>query len=140
MAVLHLRGQDIYHREKSNPTLGVGETTGEDAAMVQKVVVSLVLAGSLAMGSMSMASAAPSVNCTNASAAIAHLQAQEAKVASLLSSLQAFAAHGGLEAQWLQFPIALLTRVEAALASEVTGLESYCSVGSGSGGGGAVAA
>ena len=108
--------------------------------MVQKVVVSLVLAGSLVMGSISMASAAPRVNCTNAPAEIAHLQAEEAHVASLLSSLQARAAHGGLEAQWLQFPIALLTRVEAALAAEVTGLESYCSLGSGSGGGGAVAA
>jgi len=106
--------------------------------MVKKVVASLVLTGSLTMGFMSMASAAPSVNCTNASATIAHLKAEEDQVASLLSSLQALAAHGGLEAQWLQFPIALLTRVEAALASEVSGLESHCSTGNGSGGGGTV--
>ncbi len=103
--------------------------------MVKKVVASLVVAGSLGLGSASVAGAAPSSNCANAPARIARLQAEEAQVGSILTSLQARAAHGGREARRLQWPIAFLTRTEARIVSQVTKLQARCPSSGGSGGG-----
>jgi len=94
--------------------------------MVKKVVVSLALAGSLAAISAGGAGAASVPNCSNAPAAISHLQAEEAQVASTLASLQAMTATGKHEARWLQMSIAFLTRAEAGLAARVSLLQAQC--------------
>jgi|GEM_PF-2822540 len=94
--------------------------------MVKKVVASLVLAGSIATGSAGVATAAPGPHCTNAPTRIARLQAQEAAVASALTSLEARAANGGRAAFRLHRDIALLTRAEARLTAQVSALEARC--------------
>jgi len=94
--------------------------------MMKKVVASLVLTGSLAIGSAGIAGAAPGPNCTKAPAVIARLQAEEAHVASLLATLQAKAAGAGHEAWRQRRSIALLTRAEADLVSQVSNLQTRC--------------
>ncbi len=94
--------------------------------MVKKMVTSVVLVGSLAIGSAGGASADPKPSCTNAPAVIARLQAAESQLGSVLASLQAKAAGGRHEARRLHREIEFLTRVEARLASRVTELQARC--------------
>jgi hypothetical protein len=108
--------------------------------MVRKVVASLALAGSLAMGCAGAAVACTpnstpnsGSSCTNEPALVARLQAQEAQVASRLASMQAMAAQGGPGASWLRFSIAFLTHAEAELASQVSNLQAQCPTLGGSG-------
>jgi hypothetical protein len=103
--------------------------------MVKKVVASLVLVGSLAIGSAGVAAAAASSDCSNAPATIARLQAEEAQVASALASLQAKTVHGRHGASRLEREVDFLTRAEARLASRVSKLQSRCPSKGGSGGG-----
>lgn len=102
--------------------------------MVKKILVSLVLAGTLAMGSAGVAAAAPSSSCANAPATIARLKAEEANIASMLATLKAEAAHAGHHGAWLQWPIAFLSHAESYLAAQVSQLQARCPSGLGSGG------
>jgi len=106
--------------------------------MVKKVMASLALAGSIAIGSAGMAAAAPSANCTRAPARIARLQAEESHVASLVATFQGTVPHGRRQASRIERRIAFLTGVEARLASEVSNVKTQCPSGSDGGSGGGV--
>ena len=96
--------------------------------MVKKVAAGVVLAGALTMATATAASAAPTfppVNCANAPTMVARIQAEEAKVGAILAQLQAQAAQHPRN-QWVMWPIAFLTRVEAFLAAEVSQIEAQC--------------
>jgi hypothetical protein len=108
--------------------------------MVKKILVSLVLAGSLAAGSAGAAAAAPKSNCTKAPATIARLKAEEAQLTSTLASLQGKATSGDHETWRLERRIESLIRDEARLALRVSKLQARCPSGGGSGGGGTIIA
>ena len=107
--------------------------------MVKKVLVSLALAGSATVGWAGSAQAVPRVNCSNAPAMTAQLQAEENQVNAALASLQTMAASGKHGAWWLQRSIALLTHAEHELAAHLSKLQQLCpppaSSGTGSGAG-----
>ncbi len=108
------------------------------SVQVKKVIASLVLAGSVAMGSAGVAAAAPSPGCANAPATIARLTAQESHVASVLASLHARVPHGRRQASRLERRIAFLTGVEGRLAARVGRVQAQCTTSSGGSGGGTV--
>ncbi|MGA2520726.1 MAG: hypothetical protein ABSG81_07915 [Acidimicrobiales bacterium] len=97
--------------------------------MVKKVVASLALAGSMAVGSAGVAAAAPAPHCANAPARIARLQTEEAQVASAVTSLQALHPHGRRETARLDRQIAALTRMETSLSARLAALQAACPAG-----------
>ena len=105
---------------------------------MKKVIASLVLAGSVAVGSAGVAAAAPVSGCANAPATIARLTAEESHVASLLTSLHARVPHGRRQASRLERRIAVLNGVEGYLAAQLAALQARCTTGSGGSGGGTV--
>ncbi len=111
--------------------------------MIKKVVVSLIVAGSLIAGGAGAAGAAPSINCATAPARVTQLQAQEAQVASFLTSLKAMEAHAlgsghAWQARWLQWSISFLTHAESGLAAQVAWIDAQCPPPSSGGGSGIV--
>ncbi|HXX91663.1 MAG TPA: hypothetical protein VEI83_15705 [Acidimicrobiales bacterium] len=111
--------------------------------MVRKVVASLLVAGSLTLAPAlfpGAAGAAPKAGCTGAAATLARLRAQEAAESARLATLegqvaQALGAGKTHRAHELQEQVAVLTKMSAWLASQVSSLLARCP-GVGSTGGG----
>ncbi|HTZ07947.1 MAG TPA: hypothetical protein VMB72_02675 [Acidimicrobiales bacterium] len=94
--------------------------------MIKRVVGSLALAGTMALGAAGTAAAAPAPHCTNASHRIARLQHEETQVSALLTRLEAVTPHGRRQANRLHQEIAALTRFEALLTNQVNRLQAQC--------------
>jgi len=101
--------------------------------MIKRVVGSVALAGTMALGAAGTAAAAPAPHCTNASHRIARLQHEETQVSALLTRLEAVTPHGRRQANRLRQEIRTLTRVEAQLTNEVNRIEAQCPTSTGTG-------
>jgi len=104
--------------------------------MMKRMVVSLALAGSVALGTAGAAAAAPGPSCTGAPARIAQLQTEESQVSTLVAALQSGQPHGRHGVRQFEREIAFLTRVEARLTARIHALQSACPSAPTSGGAG----